>query len=785
MNGDVLANITNETMVAGIWISSVGSAYAVKFLSLLQELRSEGVPEELIRDPLEILSVEQVQALLGGPIFRGLLIIPRCTELDGLDGAGLSQCLNAAGYMQGMKNLCPSGKFHLFQERLRDVQSGRASFSPCRLPLLSLSEEEVKRLLEREEFLPFSRVWRKDWYVGFNGRQLFNAVKDKEHMQTLRRSLMDVPMCDAFTARINGYYANGVPVEMFDLENVGVNGGVEENREAEGKGDVPMGSGSRTNRRDPNYQEIIDSKQRESLKSAPLLRDDKHGKDYIGTSSFAEALAETIFYGKSRPLVIGLFAPWGAGKSFMLEKIEAHLKFLTLNRRMKIMFKKAQPYNLEGGYTSALSELSRLKNTEQLNRLFEWCEVYGGPKPTASSFDTGTYNFTDRYLADLKPKRRSKLWFAIWCIGYLFYPIVALLDEGADERGELVNALWLYSVVKKRGLLIDSENKGEGKGTDSENKGEGEGTDSENKGEGEGTNSENKGEGEGTVNTDFHFLFFNAWLYCGSDKLWAGLVKALHEAVELKYGPKYALAKYKAKLVLIMIALLVSVGLMIGSVAFYLRINDEFHALSSKSAIIHTASLISGSILSFVTGAVAVYNYMVTPMSSSEEIEMTCSKTEVSKKLGFMAAVKEELEDIGHTLRDPASRLPNMWTYLCAWLHLTEWVPKSLLYSSNLRPSTLVIFVDDLDRCPPEKVVEVLQALVLLAENSPFVFFLAVDPRIVVAAVESQHEVMFTSAGVNGYEYLDKIVQIPFTIPMMCDSEKNKLARGYLFERPS
>ena len=37
-----------------------------------------------------------------------------------------------------------------------------------------------------------------------------------------------------------------------------------------------------------------------------------------------------------------------------------------------------------------------------------------------------------------------------------------------------------------------------------------------------------------------------------------------------------------------------------------------------------------------------------------------------------------------------------------------------------------------------------------------------------------------SSAGVNGHEYLDKIVQIPFVIPQLADDEKAKLCKGYL-----
>ena len=88
--------------------------------------------------------------------------------------------------------------------------------------------------------------------------------------------------------------------------------------------------------------------------------------------------------------------------------------------------------------------------------------------------------------------------------------------------------------------------------------------------------------------------------------------------------------------------------------------------------------------------------------------------------------------------------------------------------------------VDDLDRCPPDKAVEVLQSLVLLTENTPFVIFLAIDPRIVVTAIEVNNTEFFESCGINGYEYLDKIVQIPFAFPPLANYEKQKLFRGYL-----
>lgn len=49
----------------------------------------------------------------------------------------------------------------------------------------------------------------------------------------------------------------------------------------------------------------------------------------------------------------------------------------------------------------------------------------------------------------------------------------------------------------------------------------------------------------------------------------------------------------------------------------------------------------------------------------------------------------------------------------------------------------LTVIVDDLDRCPKEKVMEMLKATHLLLEHpqAPMVVFLAVDPQLIVAAI--------------------------------------------------
>ncbi len=57
--------------------------------------------------------------------------------------------------------------------------------------------------------------------------------------------------------------------------------------------------------------------------------------------------------------------------------------------------------------------------------------------------------------------------------------------------------------------------------------------------------------------------------------------------------------------------------------------------------------------------------------------------------------------------------------------------------------------------------------MLLLADRdgSPFVIFLGIDARVIVRAVEEHYGDVLVKAGINGYEYLDKIVQMPFVIP--------------------
>ena len=96
---------------------------------------------------------------------------------------------------------------------------------------------------------------------------------------------------------------------------------------------------------------------------------------------------------------------------------------------------------------------------------------------------------------------------------------------------------------------------------------------------------------------------------------------------------------------------------------------------------------------------------------------------------------------------------------MAAWVHHS-------LDADKVDPEkgVLVIFIDDLDRCLPPKMVQVLEAIKLFMDKEGCVFLLGADTEIVRSAVEKQYE----EAGVTGQgagDYLEKIVQLRFELP--------------------
>ncbi len=106
------------------------------------------------------------------------------------------------------------------------------------------------------------------------------------------------------------------------------------------------------------------------------------------------------------------------------------------------------------------------------------------------------------------------------------------------------------------------------------------------------------------------------------------------------------------------------------------------------------------------------------------------------------------------------------------FLHHAEADLRRILRSVPDPYRPIVIFIDDLDRCSPERVAELIEAVNLfLAGDIPdCMFVLGMDAEMVAAALEAAHAKVIahlppdTSTPI-GWRFMDKFVQLPVLIP--------------------
>ncbi|MEP6632288.1 MAG: P-loop NTPase fold protein [Lapillicoccus sp.] len=98
----------------------------------------------------------------------------------------------------------------------------------------------------------------------------------------------------------------------------------------------------------------------------------------------------------------------------------------------------------------------------------------------------------------------------------------------------------------------------------------------------------------------------------------------------------------------------------------------------------------------------------------------------------------------------------------------------------------IVLYIDDLDRCEPDQVVQVLQAVHLLLAMDLFVVVVGVDPNWLLHSLRQRYRgVLDPSAPTDAdasvmlahspQSYLEKIFQIPFALPRMTDTSFSRL----------
>jgi gamma-glutamyl hercynylcysteine S-oxide synthase len=111
------------------------------------------------------------------------------------------------------------------------------------------------------------------------------------------------------------------------------------------------------------------------------------------------------------------------------------------------------------------------------------------------------------------------------------------------------------------------------------------------------------------------------------------------------------------------------------------------------------------------------------------------------KKLGFYDTFQEFFDRL-------------LWDYL-------NWRPK-ICISEEIKDKkgSLVVFIDDLDRCPKEKILKVLETIKLFMDKEGCIFVLGAANEIIEKALQGTY-------GDDASKFMDKIVQVTFNLPQV------------------
>ena len=90
---------------------------------------------------------------------------------------------------------------------------------------------------------------------------------------------------------------------------------------------------------------------------------------------------------------------------------------------------------------------------------------------------------------------------------------------------------------------------------------------------------------------------------------------------------------------------------------------------------------------------------------------------------------------------------------------------------SETKIKQLVVFIDDLDRCSTETVIDTLEAIKLFLYVKNSIFIISADERLIQNAVRDRFPNYSGDKKQLGREYLEKLIQFPVRIPQLSESE--------------
>ncbi|MGY6521508.1 MAG: KAP family P-loop NTPase fold protein [Mongoliitalea sp.] len=235
------------------------------------------------------------------------------------------------------------------------------------------------------------------------------------------------------------------------------------------------------------------------------------------------------------------------------------------------------------------------------------------------------------------------------------------------------------------------------------------------------------------LNDDTLVLYFNGWVFEGYDDAKAALLESIIESFDKHKTIGNKVKDKTAKL-------LKSVKWM------------RLLGLSFKKVIVPGAA-------AFLSGGVSLLPFLINEFSQ-------LSKEDLAEKLKG-DNVEDFLKDIIQKNEDKEITIVREFRE-----DFNEMIEKSGI-------KKLVVIIDDLDRCTPDRLIENLEAIKLFLNVEKTAFVIGADPRIVRFAIEHRYKTdnIENSSDPDSRnkrivsDYLEKLIQIPYYLPKLSDNE--------------
>lgn len=514
---------------------------------------------------------------------------------------------------------------------------------------------------------------------------------------------------------------------------------------------------------------------------AVLSADSEAGEDYFGINkdveSFAKIISSESFV---PPLAIALFGQWGTGKSFFMRKLREKIESLTTSGNTDLYIEGVVPIHF-----NAWSYMDTNLWASLVTKIFEELQIYISGNTKTDALRHQVEEELNNKLELLKEERDI-------LVGQKRNDEERLSILEAKEgtlEGELADRIEIIKSASLSALLQEVDNQ-----FDIRNK---------------------LRESLGTAQDSEQLKELSAVI---SEKYWNQPDLAIRELKsagtfvrEFFKGKYLSLSLFLIVLLLIIIVVIpwpdwlnngTSIQLVLSAITIFLPVLGRFKATFDK-------------LRPFVKAFWKIkseHEEAVKNALFEHEQTMEAIKIEISSKRSELLNVHEQITQLNSHIKVLDYKLDNALTTQTLYSFI-ERRAKSDVYQKELgivlmirndfkilselfadktkeeqhrefrscfsKPlSRIVLYIDDLDRCPEDRVIEVLEAVNLLMAFPLFVVVVGVDPRWVKNALIKKYHMQFTGK-LNGEDtglepidatnYLEKIFQVPFHLKKASD----------------